>query len=217
MALFSQITSNPPRNSKQALIAGFLALTIGCTATEPDAPEEQANKQWLAGDHHIHSQYSVGWNRETNPPSPIIGGDAIYPVAKNALMAKSFGLSWMVATDHGGPNHSKINLELAYPQLVQSRNEVAEVIQFYGMELNTPAADHSSLIIPHTHDESEILYRLESGFDKFEVFPPDPSRDTEGKMLEALGFMQKLDKPPVVIANHPSRSAIGYGLYGQYV
>lgn len=45
-------------------------------------------------------------------------------------MAKYFGLGWMVATDHGGPNHSRVNLEQAYPELQQSRLVVPEVVQF---------------------------------------------------------------------------------------
>lgn len=201
---------------KRALLAGALIALAGCTASELPAAENPTGKQWLAGDHHIHSRYSVGWDRKVTPPSPIIGGDAIYPIAMNALMAKHFGLSWIVATDHGGPNHSKINLERAYPELIQSRSVVSEVIQFYGMELNTPAGDHSSLIIPYTHDEAKVLHRLESGFDKMEAFPLDPTRDTEDKMIAALEVMSQLSAPPVVIANHPSRSATGDGVYGLY-
>ena len=204
------------RFNQLALLTGIQLILISCTATDSEVVEKPDTRQWLAGDHHIHSQYSVGWDREHNPPAPIIGGDAVYPAPTNALMAKQFGLSWMVTTDHGGPNHSKVNIDMAYPELLQSRIEVPEVIQFYGMELNTPAGDHSSLIIPHTHDEAEVLYKLESGFDKWEAFPPDPSRDTEDKMIEALKVMRSLDSPPVVIANHPSRSAPNYGEYGLY-
>jgi|UPI000409EDBE hypothetical protein len=29
-------------------------------------------------------------------------------------MAKSFGLSWVMCTDHCGPKYFKVNLELAY-------------------------------------------------------------------------------------------------------
>ena len=125
---------------------GFgLAVSFGLRADDT-AP------QWIAGDHHIHSRYSTGWDREQEPPAPILGGDAIYPIQMNALMAKYFGLGWMVATDHGGPNHSQVNLEQAYPELQQSRLVVPEVVQFWGMEFDTPGADHSSLIIPHSHE-----------------------------------------------------------------
>ena len=173
-----------------------------------------AEKRWLAGDHHIHSHFSPGYDYTVNPPKPIIGGDAVNPLPTNAAFAKKHGLSWMVGTDHGGPNHSKLNRDEAYPELLRSRKEVPEVIQFYGMELNSPGADHSSLIIPFTDDEQQVLFQLEHDFDKREVFPMDDSRDVEDKMLAALTVMAALPSPPVVIAHHPSRSAPAYGEYG---
>lgn len=198
------------KRMKRAFAAATaLALASACV------PEEvEREGQWLAGDHHIHSRYSVGWNVETDPPTPRIGGDAIYPIPMNALMAKRYGLSWMVATDHGGPNHSKVNLERAYPELVQSREVVPEVIQFYGMEFDTPGADHSSLIIPHTHDEAGRLVEIESNYAKWEPWPRDSTWDTEPRMIEALGVMRDFPDPPVLIANHPSRSASDLGVYG---
>jgi hypothetical protein len=173
-----------------------------------------AEKRWLAGDHHIHSHFSPGYDYTVNPPKPIIGGDAVNPLPTNAAFAKKHGLSWMVGTDHGGPNHSKLNRDMAYPELLKSRKEVPEVIQFYGMELNSPGADHSSLIIPFTDDEQQVLFKLEHDFDKYEVFPVDVSRNVEDKMLAALEVMAALPSPPVVIAHHPSRSAPAYGEYG---
>ena len=178
--------------------------------------QHDGSSQWLAGDHHIHSRYSTSWNMETDPPTRVFGGEAIYPIPMNALMAKYFGLSWTVATDHGGVGHSKVNLERAYPELILSRELIPELIQFYGMELNSPGADHSSLIIPHSPDEAEQLRVLESRFDSNEVYPPDPARNTEEKMIEALSFMKAMPLKPVVIANHPSRSAPGLGEYGLY-
>lgn len=172
--------------------------------------------QWIAGDHHIHSRFSVGWDRAQNPPAPILGGDAIYPTPMNALMARYFGLGWMVTTDHGGPNHSQLNLEVAYPELQQSRLVVPDVIQFYGMEFDTPGADHSSLIIPHTHDEAERLFSIESRFARREPWPANPEWNTEPRMLEALRMMREFPQPPLVIANHPSRSATGEREYGLY-
>jgi len=188
-----------------------LILLGGCTNTT--APSEQS---WLAGDHHIHSRFSVGWDYEQDPPAPKLGDDAIYPLPMNAIMGRYHGLSWLVGTDHGGPNHSKVNLEWAYPAVQRSRLVVPEVVQFYGMELNTPGGDHSSLIVPHTHDEAQVLYQLESGYDKRDAHPYDQTRDTEAKMLEALAIMRDLPSRPVVIAHHPSRSAKGYGEYGSY-
>lgn len=177
-------------------------------------PSPPDDRRWLAGDHHIHSRYSVGWDNEVEPPSPIVGGDAIYPIPMNALMARHHGLDWMVTTDHGGPEHSKVDLEQAYPELEISRLAVPDLIQFYGMEFDTPGADHTSLIIPHTHHEATTLLDIESGFAAREPWPADSTWDTEDRMVEALTFMRGLADPPVLIANHPSRSAPGLGVYG---
>jgi hypothetical protein len=196
------------------LTAAVLLAGAGFARADPLEPPFDSDPRWLAGDHHIHSHFSVGWNGRTDPPTPVLAGDAIYSTPLNARMARQHGLSWMVTTDHGGPHHSKFNLERAYPELLQSRAEVPEVVQFYGMELDTPGADHSSLIIPHTPDEAERLYELESRFAKLEPWPEDPSWDREPRMLEALRAMRALPTRPVVIANHPSRSAKGLGKYG---
>lgn len=202
------------RCSNCVLSALICALSIRAqpAAAPTEAPAE--TRRWLAGDHHIHSRYSVGYDRAVEPPRPIIAGDAIYPISTNASMARNFGLAWMVATDHGGPLHSKLNREIAYPELVESRQAVPEVIQFFGMEFDTPGADHSSIIIPHTHDEADRLHELESRFSKRDPFPADPERDSEPKMLEALAHMKTLAQPPVVIAHHPSRSARGPHAWG---
>lgn len=189
-------------------------LLPALTAAASVAHAADDGRRWLAGDHHIHSRYSVGWDREQEPPAPILGGDAIYPTTTNAAMARRFGLEWMVTTDHGGPNHAKLNRDFAYPELVASRAAIPEVIQFYGMEFDTPGADHSTLIIAHSERERQELYFLESNFAKHEHWPADESRDTEARMLEALRAMDELPEKPVVIANHPSRSASAIGEFG---
>ncbi|MBT6147831.1 MAG: phosphoesterase, partial [Gemmatimonadetes bacterium] len=212
-------------NIRQIRLVPLLALHFVVTAMAPQPVtalgggsgevEIDGSRQWLSGDHHIHSRFSVGWDRTVDPPKPRIAGDAIYPTPMNALMAKYYGLGWMVTTDHGGPFHSKVNRDLAYPELLRSRDVVPEVVQFYGMEFDTPGADHSSLIIPHTHDEVDRLFEIESRFNRQEPHPNDGSWDTEPRMLEALKAMNRFETRPVIIANHPSRSASGLGVYGR--
>lgn len=201
-------------SASAALIAAIALYTLSSSVHSGD--EEEAGERWLAGDHHIHSRYSVTYD-EDNPPEYSIGGDGVYPIPMNALMAKHFGLEWNAVTDHGGPNHSKINFERAYPELQLSRAAVPEVIQFYGLELNTPAADHSSIIMPHTHDEAEVLRQIESRFDKYERWSEEEmrERDQESKMIEALRLMDGLDQKPLVFAHHPARSATALGEFGQ--
>lgn len=193
-------------------------------AVQPVGPSRPAGRavkaserKWQAGDHHVHSWFSVSLKPgadPSQPPSLIKAGDAVNPITTNARMAAKHGLTWMVATDHGGPNHSKLNRDEAYPELLRSRVETPAVLQFWGMELDTPAAEHSSLILPRSSEERDALFGIESRYNRREPWPADPARDQEAFMLEALRHMKALKKPPVVIANHPSRSATAVGRYG---
>jgi hypothetical protein len=103
----------------------------------------------------------------------------------NAAMARRHGIDWMVTTDHGGPSHSKVHLNHAYPELLESRIAVPEVIQFLGMEFDTPAADHTSLIFPQTDAEIQDLVEIEAKFNSREPWPADPLKNTPRQMLSA--------------------------------
>jgi len=194
---------------------GPVRLVPASTAKAPKA--DPAQRRWLAGDHHVHSWYSAGYKPSADgksPPDPIKGGDASNPITTNAQMGAKHGLGWMVATDHGGPNHAKFNREQAYPEVLKARRETAGLLLFFGMELDTPAAEHSSVIVPRNAQERDVLFGIEHGYNRREPWPADPAWDTEARMVEALKHMGALPAPPVVIANHPSRTASGMGAYG---
>ncbi len=193
------------------LVLVLVALSLA-TAVTPAAQDQR--RRWLAGDSHIHSQWSPGYDRTQTPPTYLRGADAIYPTPRNAAMARQHGLRWMVTTDHGGPTHSKLNRDEAYPELLQSRTAVPEVLQFYGMELNLPAMDHHTLIVPRADDERDMLYEIESRFDSADAWPADPARNTEAARQAAMAFVAALPRLPLMFANHPSRSARGISQYG---
>lgn len=197
---------------RAAITANAILLLSACSMQ--DADEREPEERWLAGDHHIHSRYSVEYDWD-NLPAYTFGVEGVYPIPMNTLMARHFGLDWTVATDHGGPNHSKMNFELAYRGLQLSRAVLPEVIQFYGLELNTPGAGHSSIIVPYTSEESNVLRDLESRFDVYEKWTEEEirERNQEDRMIEALRTMDRLTDKPVVIANHPARLAPGLGEY----
>ena len=180
-------------------------------------PIKPAARSWQAGDHHVHSWYSVSLKPSGSPSQPpelVKAGDGSNSITTNAAMARKHGLTWMVATDHGGPNHAIMNRNLAYPELQRSRLKTPGVLQFWGMELDTPAAEHSSVIVPHSVGERDALFGIERGYNRREPWPEDPARDQEAFMIEALRHMSSLPNPPIVIANHPSRTATGVGEYG---
>ncbi|AQR61486.1 phosphoesterase [Brevundimonas sp. LM2] len=216
------MTNHHPTVSRQRRSVSVLALLgLGAGVLAPGAVEAQSEgARWLAGDHHVHSRFSATYTPDpadpTALPRPTLGGDGPHTIVQNGAAAGRFGLRWMVSTDHGGPGHSVINAEQAYPELLASRRETPGVIQFYGMELDTPGSEHSSLIIPIHDGEREMLRRIESTYGTREPFPANPGRDTRAVMLEALRAMDAMEPRPIVIANHPSRSAEGVGVWGEH-
>ena len=204
----------PSNRAASPRLVWFCAL---CAAAGLTLAVPAQEREWLAGDSHIHSHWSAGYDYRTSPPTPIKGRDALYSTPRNAAMARKFGLRWMVTTDHGGPYHSKLNLEQAHRELTLSRELVPEVLQFYGMELNMPGMDHHTLIIPRAEDEASVLHEIESRFDANEDWarPPDPRRQSAALRRQALAHMQGLDRLPILFANHPSRSAEAIGSYSR--
>jgi len=79
------------RSVRAAIIANAVLLLSACAIQDVD--EREPGERWLAGDHHSHSRYSVGYDQD-NLPAYTIGGDAPYPIPMNAAMARHFGLAW---------------------------------------------------------------------------------------------------------------------------
>ncbi|TXH94432.1 MAG: phosphoesterase [Rheinheimera sp.] len=205
----------------------FIALLLtGCAQQQSQQQAPAQPKRWLAGDHHIHTHYSVKWDNSVFPPRPIIGGDAKYSIPLNAQMASHYGLDWIVLTDHGGPNRAELALKQAYPELLASRRALPQILQFHGMEFdvpgNAPGGRHASFIMPYRPDavvngsrpnEAEQLFSIERIYNGRQGVPPGPEKAEDSYMLKALEAMAKLPDPPLVLANHPARLAKGFRQY----
>jgi len=74
--------------------------------------------------------------------------------------------------------------------------------------------DHHTLVVPHAEDEWKVLFNIESQFDANEAWPRDVSRHSEAAGFQALTYMNSLRRAPLLLANHPSRSATGIGRFG---
>ncbi|SEL59778.1 hypothetical protein SAMN05428989_2025 [Pseudoxanthomonas sp. GM95] len=196
------------------LIPTVPALALLLLACPLRATAQDEGRQWLAGDHHVHSEWSVDWDRSTTPPTPIRGGDSRYSRTRNAQEAAANGLVWMVHTDHGGPGHSRVTRDLAWPELLKARKAVPGVIQFHGMEFNVPAGEHASLIIAPGAAEREQEYVIERDYSRGETLV-EGERDDGQLMLDALAHMKALAPQPLVFINHPSRTATGMGQWGE--
>lgn len=206
-----------PRISRHSPVAcarriALSLLLIACVG-HVHAADDTGARRWLPGDHHVHSEWSVTWDDRTSPPTPIRGGDSPYSRTRNAEEARRHGLAWMVHTDHGGPGHSKVTRDSAWPALRQARRDVPQVLQFHGMEFDVPAAEHASLIIAPGALEADMLVDIEQRFNRSEV--SDGSRESPEAMLDALRHMQGLQPRPLMFVNHPSRTATGVGAWGR--
>ncbi len=109
--------------------------TWPCTARRSAAPGPalRVNNLWLAGDHHIHTQYSP---------------DAQYRVVDQVQHANAYGLDWMVITDHGSVAHAKIGVDKVNPDIVAARERFDDdTLVFQGLEWNIPAAEHGTVFV----------------------------------------------------------------------
>ncbi|MCS4307637.1 hypothetical protein M2404_001977 [Rheinheimera pacifica] len=209
MVMLAGCQNSPALTRATPAVTGATDTTANITDT----------RQWLAGDHHVHTHYSVRWDTSVFPPAPIIGGDAIYSIPVNAQMAAHHGLSWMVITDHGGPNRAKLALEQAYPELLASRKALPHILQFYGMEFdvpgNSPGGRHATFIMPKRPSEAQQLYDIESKYNGRQGMPPSPDKADDAYMLLALKAMAALPDTPLLLANHPGRLATGFREYNK--
>lgn len=195
------------------MLRSLLCLSLSGLSSFALATDADADRAWQPGDHHVHSEWSVDWDRTTTPPTPIRGGDSPYTRSDNARQAKKHGLTWMVHTDHGGPGHSAVTRDHAWPALEQARRDVPSLVQFNGAEFDVPAAEHASLIIAPTPRERDELVEIERRFGRSE--PVDGVQRDDGQtMLDALAHMRALPAPPLMFVNHPSRTATGVGQWG---
>ncbi|GGL17636.1 twin-arginine translocation signal domain-containing protein [Mangrovihabitans endophyticus] len=154
--------------------------------------------QWLAGDHHIHTQYS---------------SDAQYRVIDQARHGHAYGLDWMVITDHGSNAHAKIGVEKVNPDILSTRDKLPGLLTFQGLEWNIPAAEHATVFVHPGRYEVDVLKRFEQTYDGSQL----PGTNTEGQNeaaaiagIQFLGEQVRARKVEgaLFLANHPARRGI---------
>ncbi|MEO3936439.1 PHP domain-containing protein [Dermatophilaceae bacterium Soc4.6] len=155
--------------------------------------------QWLAGDHHIHTQYSP---------------DAQYRVIDQVRHASAYGLDWMVITDHGSVTHAKLGVDQVNPDIVAARKVVKdETLVFQGLEWNIPAAEHGTVFVHPGSNEVAVLKEFENSFDGVVNGWTASSPDNERHALEGLDFLAgavvtRRVQDAAFFANHPARKGL---------
>jgi hypothetical protein len=185
--------------------AGATATVLGTGAAEPAAAAETAagriprgGYQWLAGDHHIHTQFSP---------------DGQYRVIDHVQHANAFGLGWMVITDHGSNQHAKIGVERVNPEITAARRAVKDTLVFQGLEWNIPAAEHGTVFVHPGRNEVAVLKQFENGFDGVVKNATASSTANEALATSGLHFLadaveQRRVADALMLANHPARKGI---------
>lgn len=153
---------------------------------------------WLAGDHHIHTQFSA---------------DGQYRVIDQAQHAAAYGLDWLVITDHGGATHARIGVDKVNPEIVAAREELPRTLIFQGLEWNIPAAEHGTVFVAPGRGEVEVLKQFETDYDGGVKGASGNSPANEALAVAGIQWLGgQVDKRRVAdalfLANHPARNGI---------
>jgi hypothetical protein len=161
------------------------------------------NTRFLAGDHHVHTQFSP---------------DAQYEVETQVSKAVEYGLDWVVITDHGGTAHQKFSIDQVTPRVEASRRAHGGMLVYQGLEWNIPGGEHATVMLPPGYASIDILRAFEGGFDGAVLadqgkVPSATSGEGETYALQALKYLEgqvrnRRTELALMFANHPSRRGL---------
>ncbi|MFF4252055.1 PHP domain-containing protein [Streptomyces sp. NPDC001663] len=176
--------------------AGEAAATVPASAATTG--RRSGGYLWLAGDHHIHTQYS---------------SDAKYRVIDHVRQANAHGLDWMVITDHGSETHAKIGVEKVNPDIVAARDQIDDTLVFQGLEWNIPAAEHGTVFVHPGKNEVAVLKEFENSFDGAVKKATASTPANEALAIAGVNFLaeqvqRRKVKDALFLANHPARKGI---------
>ncbi|MGY0064640.1 PHP domain-containing protein [Streptomyces sp. LZ34] len=178
--------------------AAAAAPTAATSASAESRSERSGGYLWLAGDHHIHTQYS---------------SDAKYRVIDHVRQANAHGLDWMVITDHGSETHAKIGVEKVNPDIVAARDRIDDTLVFQGLEWNIPAAEHGTVFVHPGKNEVAVLKEFENSFDGSVKKTTAGTPANEALAIAGVNFLaeqvqRRRVKDVLFLANHPARKGI---------
>ncbi|MGW5057514.1 PHP domain-containing protein [Streptomyces sp. NPDC004096] len=184
------------------LAAGSVLAGAGQAAATSGAQSSRSGRShgylWLAGDHHIHTQYS---------------SDAKYRVLDHVRQANAHGLDWMVITDHGSEAHAKIGVEKVNPDIVEARERIDDTLVFQGLEWNIPAAEHGTVFVHPGRNEVAVLKEFENSFDGSVKNAGASTPANEALAIAGINFLadqvrRRKVADALFLANHPARKGI---------
>ncbi|GAB2477429.1 PHP domain-containing protein [Promicromonospora xylanilytica] len=201
-------TAGPLNASRRGFLLGAGAAGAGLVAagtatTASAAPGRSRPRRggyvWLAGDHHLHSQYS---------------NDAMYRIDDQAVRAVTGGLDWMVVTDHGNESFAAHSIAPQRRDILAARERHgANLLIFNGLEWNIPGAEHTTFMMAPGAGEAEALQELVDRYDALVVGARDGTPENEALAITALEHIAATVRSgrladALVLPNHPARKGI---------
>jgi len=182
--------------------AGLVGTAAATAAAQPAAAgdrEKRGGYLWLAGDHHLHSQYS---------------NDAMYRIDDQAVRALAGGLDWIAITDHGNKPFAAHSIAPQHEDLAAARDRHGDdLLIFSGLEWNIPAGEHTTLMMAPGDGEAEVLQEFVNAYDANVVGARDGTPENEALAIEALTHLGSVVADgrladALVLPNHPARKGI---------
>jgi hypothetical protein len=204
---------SPEQRSRRSLLrragllgAGLAATSVVTPAAAAPAYAATTNSRrtkgkgflWLAGDHHIHTQYS---------------NDGKYRVVDQVRQGARHGMDWLVITDHGNVTHSKIGVEKVNPDIREARAAYEDTLVFQGLEWNIPAAEHGTVFVHPGKNEVSVLKQFETDYDGSVNGTSNSTPANEALAVAGLNFLaeqvkRRKVKDALMLANHPARRGV---------
>ncbi|MFD7311062.1 PHP domain-containing protein [Promicromonospora sp. NPDC059942] len=179
------------------LVAGSGAT--GASAAPVRPRPQRGGVVWLAGDHHLHSQYS---------------NDAMYRIDDQAARAVAGGLDWIVITDHGNAAFAAHSIAPQRRDILAARERHGEdLLIFNGLEWNIPGGEHTTFMMAPGTGEPRALQELVNKFDALVVDARDGTPENKALALDALKHIAAAVRSgrladALVLPNHPARKGI---------
>jgi hypothetical protein len=199
----------PEQQSRRSLLrragllgAGLAAASVLTPQATPAAAASGGRKRdgflWLAGDHHIHTQYS---------------SDGKYRVVDQVRQGARHGMDWLVITDHGSATHARIGVEKVNPDIREARAAYEDTLVFQGLEWNIPAAEHGTVFVHPGRNEVAVLKQFETDYDGSVKGAGDSTPANEALAIAGLNFLseqvrRRKVKDALMLANHPARRGV---------